>query len=196
MKNIRKIRRKTDFENSRFLSKKIVGPLGGPWDTLGGPRIFSKIYGNRKKSMFLVFFCMFAFEIDFGSILDRFWGRFWSDFGVQTRSQKQLKIWLIFGLKFLTILASFGGPSWGHVGTFSAKTEGLCGGLARLLLVLCFWTDLDRPEPILVRFWADVGRIWDDFCLNFWCELCVQILGLFFCLTLGLIFCLICFVWC
>ena len=40
-----------------------------------------------------------------------------------------------------------------------------------------FWTDfaasgtdfgpiLDHPEPILDRFWADVGRFWDDFWLN------------------------------
>ena len=26
---------------------------------------------------------------------------------------------------------------------------------------------LDRPEPILDRFWADVGRLGDDFWLNF-----------------------------
>ena len=38
-------------------------------------------------------FCaMIALEIDFGSIFDYFWDRFWNDFGVQTRSQKQLKI--------------------------------------------------------------------------------------------------------
>ena len=26
---------------------------------------------------------------------------------------------------------------------------------------------LDRPEEILDRIWADVGRFWDDFWLNF-----------------------------
>ena len=38
-------------------------------------------------------FCaMIALEIDFGSIFDHFWGRFWSDFGTEIRSKKRLKI--------------------------------------------------------------------------------------------------------
>ena len=67
-------------------------------------------------------FCaMIALEIDFGSIFDRFWVRFWNDFGVQTRSQKQLIFFIDFWIDFLTILARLGGPSCGHVGDIFGK---------------------------------------------------------------------------
>ena len=85
-------------------------------------------------------------------------------------------------MDFLTILAGFGRASCGHVGDIFGKNGPGLWGAPRFDVAWRFLIEFRFPSfpflepnlapgadrgPILGRSWADVGRFWDDFWLDF-----------------------------